>query len=113
MIREQLRPCIIAHHHYSLSILNQLQVGHILDLHNGKSNKQNNLTPRKPNYPINMCKRNQKPNLMYKVIFNNCWSTEAIPNINKSWQSTSCQALKIFQEEQDIIRDSAHASHEP
>jgi hypothetical protein len=33
---------------------------------------------------------------MYKVIFNNCWSTKAIPNINKSWQSTGCQALKNF-----------------
>ena len=27
MIREQLSPCIIPHHHYSLSILNQLQMG--------------------------------------------------------------------------------------
>ena len=48
---------------------------------------------------------------MYKVIFNDCRSAKAIPNINKSGQSTSCQALKILQEEQDIIRGKAHASY--
>lgn len=48
---------------------------------------------------------------MNKVIFNDCRSAKAIPNINKSGQSTSCQALKILQEEQDIIRGKAHASY--
>lgn len=36
MMRKQLHPCIITHHQNSLSILSQLQVGHILYLHDNK-----------------------------------------------------------------------------
>lgn len=102
MMRKQLQPCIIPHHYSSLSILNQLQATLVLLLNDSKNlcvlqlEREGCEVAKDYQGEVDHTRGNKKikTNLMYEVIFSNCCSTKAVSNINKSWQSPSCQTLE-------------------